>query len=68
MPTNVVNQCTKESALHVFQETTLDLRLEAVVETEAVSLFVAASHEDTKLLRRIYSELPLKAPSLRLYK
>lgn len=47
-PAHVKMQRTIESNLHVFQETTLDPRIEAMIETKVVYLHETAKHEAAK--------------------
>lgn len=63
------------SPLHVFRETTLDHRKEAMVEAKVLILLETAYHKVfegkrclfTKLLRSMYAESSLEPPPIRLY-
>lgn len=63
------------SALHVFQESILDRRIEKKVETKVVSLLGTANHEAAnaekpfvhQLVEISYAESSLEAPSISLY-
>lgn len=65
-----------ESALYVFRETTLDRRIEAIVEKIVVSLLETANNEAAKgKMKPVYKavekscvEFSLEVPSMRLYR
>lgn len=73
-PASVGKQLVIEQALHVFQETILDRRIEGMVDIVAISLLETTSHNTvmsktrlfTRLLKRFYAKLSLEALSTKL--
>lgn len=74
-PTHVEMQGMMESSLHVFEKTTMNCHMEAMIETKVVCLLEYVDHEAAKddrapiyqAFEMSYAESSLEVPSMWLY-